>query len=54
MAGVGAGFGACCPEIPNKSFEAFATTGFVVGFGGLEAKLKSPKSSLGMLNGFGA
>ena len=38
----------------NKSVEGLAIAGLVVAFGGLDAKLKSPKSSLGKLKGLGA
>ena len=48
----GAGAGADGDESPNRLFEA-VVAGFDVVLGGLEAKLKSPKSSLGTLSGFG-
>lgn len=45
--------GALCSERLNKSLEALDAAGFAVVLGGLDAKLKSPKSSLGMVKGFG-
>ena len=47
---VGVGTEGC--ERPNRSFEAPAEAGLDAFVGGLEAKLKSPKSSLGILSGF--
>lgn len=47
-----AGGGAEGDERPKGSFDAVAVAGFEVAFGGLEAKLKSPKSSMGILSGF--
>ncbi len=49
----GAGAGADGDESPKRSFGAPAEAGFEVALGGLEAKLKSPKSSFGILSGFG-
>lgn len=49
----GAGAGADGDESPKRSFGATAEAGFVVCLGGLVAKLKSPKSSMGILSGFG-
>lgn len=44
--------GALCSERPNKSLEALDAAGIAVVLGGLDAKLKSPKSSFGTLKGF--